>query len=241
MKYANKFQNQTAYNTWKSGSSYVTPNVGLLSDSGDVVYQRLPKTNSHDYVDLGLPSRALWATMNVGASSASDVGYYLAWGSLWTSNVYTWNTYRFGTEDNLTKYSIEDGLWELQPEDDAAQYYWGGDWHVPSWNQWEELFDYTDHKSMYDQPDVLNGVNGIIFTNQSDSSKSIFIPFGGYKDNNTIPYPGELNYWSNEGFDNSAGMTYYNGDAGFSVEGHYKYLGAPVRGIIGKIVRPEHE
>lgn len=32
--------------------------------------------NGYDYVDLGLPSGTLWATMNVGASKASDAGLY---------------------------------------------------------------------------------------------------------------------------------------------------------------------
>ena len=35
-----------------------------------------PNANGHEYVDLGLPSGTLWATMNVGATSAVDYGYY---------------------------------------------------------------------------------------------------------------------------------------------------------------------
>lgn len=33
-----------------------------------------------DYIDLGLPSGTLWATMNIGASSPEDYGLYFAWG-----------------------------------------------------------------------------------------------------------------------------------------------------------------
>lgn len=36
--------------------------------------------NGHEYVDLGLPSGTLWATMNVGATSPEDYGDYFAWG-----------------------------------------------------------------------------------------------------------------------------------------------------------------
>ena len=36
--------------------------------------------NGFEYVDLGLPSGTLWATMNVGASSETDYGLYFAWG-----------------------------------------------------------------------------------------------------------------------------------------------------------------
>lgn len=35
-------------------------------------------SDSHEYVDLGLPSGTLWATMNVGASSPEDYGDYFA-------------------------------------------------------------------------------------------------------------------------------------------------------------------
>lgn len=36
--------------------------------------------NGYDYVDLGLPSGTLWATMNVGASKPTDYGLYFKWG-----------------------------------------------------------------------------------------------------------------------------------------------------------------
>ena len=32
--------------------------------------------NGYDYVDLDLPSKTLWATMNVGASKPSEYGLY---------------------------------------------------------------------------------------------------------------------------------------------------------------------
>jgi hypothetical protein len=35
---------------------------------------------SHDFIDLGLPSGTLWATCNVGAISAEEYGDYFAWG-----------------------------------------------------------------------------------------------------------------------------------------------------------------
>ena len=34
-------------------------------------------SNDHRWIDLGLPSGTLWATMNVGASSPEDYGDYL--------------------------------------------------------------------------------------------------------------------------------------------------------------------
>ena len=36
--------------------------------------------NGFEFVDFGLPSGTLWATMNVGASNPSDYGQYFQWG-----------------------------------------------------------------------------------------------------------------------------------------------------------------
>ena len=43
--------------------------------------------NGYDYVDLGLPSGTLWATMNVGASKPSDYGLYFQWGDTIISGI----------------------------------------------------------------------------------------------------------------------------------------------------------
>ena len=40
------------------------------------------ESNGHSYIDLGLPSGKLWATMNVGAESPSDYGAYFSWGEI---------------------------------------------------------------------------------------------------------------------------------------------------------------
>lgn len=36
--------------------------------------------DGHKYIDLGLSSGTLWATMNIGASTPEDYGDYFAWG-----------------------------------------------------------------------------------------------------------------------------------------------------------------
>lgn len=42
--------------------------------------------SNRKYVDIGLPSRTLWAACNIGADSPSDYGLYFAWGD---TNGYT--------------------------------------------------------------------------------------------------------------------------------------------------------
>ena len=38
------------------------------------------RVSEGEYVDLGLPSRTLWATRNIGASKPEVFGDYFAWG-----------------------------------------------------------------------------------------------------------------------------------------------------------------
>ena len=62
--------------------------------------------NGYDYVDLELPSGTKWATMNVGASKASDVGLYFQWGdtSGYTADQvgkdkqFNWTNYEFSID-----------------------------------------------------------------------------------------------------------------------------------------------
>ena len=62
--------------------------------------------NGRKYVDLGLPSGTLWATMNVGANHPEDYGDYFAWGEIATKDVYNWSTYKWcmGNDEEFTKY-----------------------------------------------------------------------------------------------------------------------------------------
>ncbi len=233
MKYAKKFETQAAYNTWRSGSSFVTPSVSFIDSSKEVIFDKLINNNGHDYVNLGLPSGTLWATMNLGATVSSDLGSRFAWGELDPKSSYTWNNYYFGTQNNITKYTSSDEKYTLEPEDDAAVDMWGGDWHIPYPEQWQELFQYTNHTSMYDSADEVNGVYGKIFTSTVDSTRSIFIPFSGWMDDQAVIYPGEIAYWANEGEDNDACQTYFDGDGGFSTWYKDRYYGCPIRPVIG--------
>ena len=49
---------------------------------------------SHQFVDLGLPSGTLWATTNVGADNPWDYGDYFAWGETKPKSTYSWKRYK---------------------------------------------------------------------------------------------------------------------------------------------------
>lgn len=139
--------------------------------------------NGYDYVDLGLPSGTLWATMNVGAKKPSDYGLYFQWGDtqgyttdqVGTEKRFNWVNYKFsinGSGSNFSKYTTPKTMLEL--EDDAAHANMGGDWHMPTPAQIQELIDNT-----ISDWDASGGVGGMKFTSKKDESRFIFIPMAG--------------------------------------------------------------
>lgn len=157
----------------------------------------------HEYVDLGLPSGTLWATMNVGAEMAEDYGDYFAWGE--TSGFkdgktdFSSATYRYYGSDGVTKYCTNTGSWyydnktELEMGDDAATVNWGVNWQMPSNDQFEELINNSYTTTSWT---TLNGVYGILIVSKSNGNK-VFLPAAGARTDTSLANAGSLgNYWS---------------------------------------------
>lgn len=136
--------------------------------------------NSHEYVDLGLPSGTLWARCNIGAIKPEEYGDYYAWGETSTKNTFNWTTYKYakGDSDELTKYctlsawgnaGFTDNLTELQRGDDPASS-WGSGWYTPTLAQWEELLANTTNEWT-----TQNGVKGRLFTSEKNG-ETLFLP-----------------------------------------------------------------
>ncbi len=128
-----------------------------------------------EYVDLGLPSGLKWAKCNLGASKPSDYGDYYAWGETTTKTEYSWDTYKWGTENNLTKYNDTDGKTTLDPEDDAATAKLGAPWRMPTSDELEELQD----KCFWTWT-TQDGVDGYKF--KGPNGNTIFLPGAGGHD-----------------------------------------------------------
>ncbi len=147
----------------------------------------------HRYVDMGLSVK--WATCNVGADKPEDLGNYYAWGETETKSEYLLSNYRFSkwfisdeTNDStmlLTKYCNNagygyDGLVDnktvLDPEDDVAHVKWGGDWRIPTIEEWNELKENCTWTW-----GNMNGVYGFYVTSNMPgyTDHSIFLPAAG--------------------------------------------------------------
>ena len=156
------------------------------------------KPNSHDWVDLGLPSGLKWATCNVGANAPEEYGDYFAWGEVEPKTTYDWSTYKWcnGSYDTQTKYctyssyGTVDNKTVLDKEDDAAAVNWGGKWRMPTKAEQDELrqqctWTWTSK----------SGVNGYQVT--GPNGKSIFLPAAGYRGGSSLYSVGGSGfYWS---------------------------------------------
>ena len=142
----------------------------------------------HEPVDLGLSVD--WASRNLGASAPEQYGAYYSWGETATKSVFSWNTYRYGNSDALTKYNKSDGNRTLAPENDAASAAWGGTWRMPTKAECAELLD----KCTWTWSN-RSGVNGYIVT--GPSGNTIFLPASGQREGSEASDVGSWGcYWS---------------------------------------------
>ena len=255
MKYIKKFKTHSDYEDYLESQDYLTPNVSYCVDMNEVHFQKYTTPydpfNGHEYVDLGLPSGTLWAKCNVGAETETGYGQYFAWGDtqgytasqVGTDKNFSWSDYKYGeydiedtTDYGFTKYNITDGKTALDPEDDAARANMGGEWRIPTKEEFLELADtkYVIHERIANYNN--SGVTGFLFTSVSNGNK-LFIPqAGGVSEGNlsavnttaTLWLPNISDTYNTDKISADLGQlnargnvssTYFNRCAGLSVRG----------------------
>lgn len=173
-------------------------------------------TDNREFVDLGLPSGLEWASCNIGALLPTEVGDYFGWGEITPHGKvtldenhqstfeghsarpeedndgywYTADKYDFGSSSAYTKYNNTDKKTVLDIEDDAARANWGGNWRMPTAEEWDELVSYTTMTS------VTDGNGKAIyhtFTANDGSGNYIIVPATGPWYDNEDPYRTEAN------------------------------------------------
>ncbi|MBR1789529.1 MAG: hypothetical protein IJ762_10155 [Bacteroidaceae bacterium] len=170
-------------------------------------------SDTHEYVDLGLPSGTLWATCNIGASSPEEYGDYFAWGETSGYNSgktnFDWKTYKYckGSYKTITKYCTSsdygtvDNKTELELSDDAAYVNWGSNWRIPNEAQFKELINESNTTITWA---THNDVKGWEITSKSNEN-SIFLPAVGCRSEGTLYDEGSYgDYWSRTGGNSEA-------------------------------------
>ena len=237
-------------------------------DEGEVVSAN--RYMGHGYVDMGEVTiggekmNLLWATCNIGAENPWDYGDYYAWGEKATKDYYSWGNYAFMQEGkydwkHVTKYTVADGktdgIWydggnfigdgrtsfsDFYYIDDAAHQLWGGNWHIPTDEEWTALYDGTFYKWEWTDDYLGDGSNhaGRIVTRKDGtgpcSGNSIFLPAAGCRDDFNLDDAGaEGFYWVSSikgSRSNEAGFVCFDSDGvnGLYVDRYYGFSLRPV-------------
>ena len=176
---------------------------------GAIVRSSMRKV-AHDKVQLwaGGP---YWATTNIGAERPENYGYYFWWGDTvgykregdsWVASDGSLSNFSFCGTNTPTYSKSYDALkregWNtadgvLASGHDAALRHWGGNWRMPTRQEFDGLNDKCDWKWT-----AKNGVNGYEVRGKGDfASASIFLPCAGYGNGTSLDNVGSNGYyWS---------------------------------------------
>ena len=216
-----------------------------ISDLQNSISTTVDNTGGHDYVEIG---GIKWATMNIGANSITDYGLYFAWGDTqgYTAEqvgsgegqkYFGWADYKYGKgtsypggDTGITKYNATDGKTVLEASDDAAVANWGGFWRMPTTAEFQALGEAVTYAWTQ-----VNNVYGILCTDKTDSSKTLFFPAAGYCRNGSVRNVGNNgNYWSSSLDANERQTAYHLAfnslDASWD-NADFRYFGYAVRGV----------
>lgn len=117
-------------------------------------------------IDLGLPSGTRWAPFNIGAARPEEYGFYLSWAEIEEKDYY-------GSDSSLYREKSDEMPEDIAGSDyDVAHVIWGGDWVMPSREQYEELARYCTSEWT-----TRNGISGREFIGPSGAT--VFFPAGG--------------------------------------------------------------
>lgn len=125
----------------------------------------------HEWVDMGLPSGNKWAIMNIGATDTLDAGLHFAFGStiskeeLLESGEYEMSFASTLSEDVLSSIAGTDN--------DVAHVRWGGNWRMPTREDYEELFMHCFYHYK-----VINEKGGYLF--KARNGNRLFLPNTGH-------------------------------------------------------------
>ena len=191
------------------------------------------------FVDLGLPSGKKWAIGNLVKDSQgnysigeeTDWGTYVSWGNIIGHNEGEGYNFDQTTYDSTPGKQVAANIPSNDAAHDIALATLGTPWHLPTKEDFQELYDNTDSEWVADYNGT--GVAGRKFMKKSDHSVYVFFPASGRYDGTTLQYRGTLGYYWSASFNDS---TYAYGldfdSSGVGPQGNnYRYRGFTVRPV----------
>lgn len=176
-------------------------------------------------IDMGLPSGVQWASCNVGAAEASDLGMYFSWGNTVGHNID--EGYNFSQEvyDSTPAAVIAT---DLSLEQDAARANLGEPWRMPTTAEFQELYD--NCTSVWT---TLNGVAGRLFTSKVNGNTLFFPAAGGYNGTSLNARGSSGLYWSSSYYSAAnAGYLGFDSSTIYPQVNNSRRLGFSVRAVM---------
>jgi uncharacterized protein (TIGR02145 family) len=183
--------------------------------------------------------------MNVGANSVTDTGLYFQWGDTqgYTAaqvgegegqKYFGEDDYIYYNDGSYTKYNEGDSLITLESTDDAVKAAWGGNWRMPTVSEFIALGEAVN--TAWTQ---VNGVSGLMCTDKTDETKTLFFPACGHAEYGSVYDVGDYgNYWSSsldaDYGGSSAYNLYFDNGGGYWDFNNDRYRGYPVRGVLAE-------
>ena len=225
---------------------------------------------SLETVDLGLPSKLKWAKCNIGANSEEESGLYFQWGDTqgytaeqvgngkglkaFTCADYKWSV--DGSSSNFSKYNGSNSKTILDLEDDAAHVNMGGNWRMPTLDEYKELCTNTDICLVTTEGEEIQGnaqedssggvminwtsqaggtLKGVKFYKKDDKQTYMFVPVAGVALEGFVQYVGQSGFlWSSSLYSSGYREAWdFGSDEVYG--GLYddnRDLGFPVRGVL---------
>ena len=247
-KFITKFDTTAKLAAFSATTDFGIPHVSLTEDDSKVHYFEDPY-KGHEYVEIG---GLKWATMNIGASKPTDYGLYFAWGDTqgYTAEqvgsgegqkYFDWADYKYGNGTSepgatgMAKYNETDKNTVLEASDDAAVANWGGSWRMPKTDEFKALGAAVNTEWTADYQG--SGVAGLVCTDKTDSSKTLFFPAAGNCYHGSVRSVGDDGYyWSSSLYTNfrqsAYSLYFYSDNADWnSYDG--RYFGFAVRPVVG--------
>ena len=165
-------------------------------------------------VDMG--DGLLWSATNLGASEPWKPGDHYAWGETAPKKSYTESNYAY-----LNK-NIGDDISHTWY--DAASVTLGGDWHIPTYEQWHTLLRNCEHEFV-----TINGIKGHLL--KAGNGNLLFIPGNGYVYDEAVGTPNEGFYWAATVSDSVNAYVTYLPENSWGQSNYGRYIGIGIRPV----------
>lgn len=151
------------------------------------IFNRRRATRGHQAipygaVDLGLPSGLLWAQGNIvkdangnySIGNETDYGCYFSWGNIEGHNKVEGYVFSNEAYESTPGAQVDTNIASNDSAHDAALAHFGSPWHLPTKEDFQELYDNTDSEYT-----TIDNIYGQKFMKKTDHSVYVFFSAAG--------------------------------------------------------------